>query len=68
VKWIGVDEIRQLVAALTREKLPTSAGVFVTLSRFNQHAVAEAQAAGLELIDNTDLFARVEKVRRGGAL
>jgi hypothetical protein len=64
VKWVGVDEIRQLVAALTREKLPTSAGIFVTLSRFNQHAVTEAGAAGLELIDNTDLFARVEKVRR----
>lgn len=64
VRWVGVDEIRQLVAALTREKLPTSAGVFVTLSRFNQHAVAEAQVSGLELIDNADLFDRVEKVRR----
>lgn len=64
VKWVGVDEIRQLVAALTREKLPANSGIFVTLSRFNQHAFAEAQAAGLELIDNTDLFARVEKVRR----
>lgn len=64
VQWVGVDEIRKFVGALTREKLPPGAGIFVTLSRFNQHATAEAMAAGLELIDNVDLLARVERVRR----
>jgi hypothetical protein len=63
-QWAGVDEIRRFVGTLTREKLPPSAGIFVTLSRFNQHAIAEASIAGLELIDNVDLLARVEKVRR----
>jgi hypothetical protein len=64
VQWVGVDEIRRFIGTLTREKLPPSAGIFVTLSRFNQHAATEASAAGLELIDNVDLLARVEKVRR----
>jgi hypothetical protein len=63
-QWVGVDEIRRFIGTLTREKLPPSAGIFVTLSRFNQHATAEAATAGLELIDNAELLARVEKVRR----
>jgi SAM-dependent methyltransferase len=64
VQWVGVDEVRKFVGALTREKLPPSAGIFVTLSRFNQHAINEANSAGLEMIDNVDLLARVEKVRQ----
>jgi HJR/Mrr/RecB family endonuclease len=64
VQWVAVDEVRKFVGTLTRENLPPSAGTFVTLSRFNQHAVAEAEAAGVELIDNVDLVARLEKVRR----
>lgn len=64
VKWVGVNEVRGFVGTLAREKLPTSAGVFVTMSRFNRHAVAEAEAAGLELVDNVDLHRRAEQVRR----
>jgi hypothetical protein len=64
VKWVGVDEVRGFIGTLTREKLDASAGIFVTLSRFNQHAIAEAHAVGLELVDNVDLLARAEKVRR----
>lgn len=64
VKWVGVDEVRAFVGTLAREKLDTSGGIFVTLSRFNQHAITEAHAVGLELVDNIDLLARAEKVRR----
>ena len=64
VQWVPVDEIRKFIGTLTREKLPPSAGVFVTLSRFNQYAVAEARTAGIELVDSVDLLARVDKVRR----
>ena len=64
VQWVGIDEIRKFVGTLTREKLPPSAGIFVTLSRFNAYATAEGEAAGLILIDNVELLARVEKVRR----
>lgn len=64
VQWVGVDEVRRFIGTLTRQKLPPGAGIFVTLSHFNQHAAAEAKAAGLELIDNVELLARIEKVRR----
>jgi hypothetical protein len=63
-QWVGVDEVRKFIGTLTREKLPPSAGIFVTLSRFNQHAIAEANSTGLEMIDNVILWARVEKVRK----
>jgi len=62
--WVDVDEIRRFLGTLAREKLLPSAGIFVTLSRFNRHATAEAKAAGLELVDNVDLITRVQKVRR----
>lgn len=61
---VGVDEIRRFVGTLTREGLPPSAGVFVTLSRFTGQAEEEAKKAGLDLVDNAELHARVEKVRR----
>jgi Restriction endonuclease len=64
VQWVGVDEVRKFIGALTREKVPPSAGIFVTLWRFNQHATAEAKTADLELIDNVELLERAEKVRR----
>ena len=63
VQWVGVDEIRKFVGTLTREGLPPSSGIFVTLSTFNRHAVAEAEASGLELVDGGDLGRRLEKVR-----
>jgi len=62
-RWVKVDQIRLFLGILAREKLAPSAGVFVTLSRFNQHAVQEAKTAGLELIDGADLYRRVERVR-----
>lgn len=62
--WVGVDEIRKFAGTLTAEKLPADAGIFVTLSRFNKHAVAEATRLGMELLDNADLHRRAEAVRR----
>jgi hypothetical protein len=64
VAWIGIDEIRKFGGTLAREKLPTSAGIFVTSSHFNSHAVAEARALGIELLDSADLHRRAEAVRR----
>lgn len=67
-KWsvaqIGIDEIRKFAGTLTREKLPVTAGTFVTSSRFNQHAVAEAKSLGLELVDGPDLHRKAEAVRK----
>ena len=65
VSWlVRVDEIRQFAGTLTREGLPGSAGIFVTLSDFTEQARAEAQKIGITLIDNVDLYPRIEKVRR----
>ena len=61
---VGVNEIRKLAGTLMREGLPGSAGMFVTLSDFNEQARAEAQTIGMTLIDNRDLYSRIEKVRR----
>jgi HJR/Mrr/RecB family endonuclease len=63
-RHVKVDEIRKFVGTLTREGLAAKDGVFVTLSRFNEHAVAEAKQTGLQLVDGVDLHARAEKVRR----
>lgn len=63
-KWVGVEEIRGFAGALLREGLPGTAGMFVTLSDFTEQARAEAKASGIEVIDNRDLFERVERVRR----
>ena len=46
------------------EKLPQDSGIFVTLSDFTKQAREEAQQAGIALVDNRDLYARIEKVRR----
>jgi hypothetical protein len=65
VSWlVSVDEIRQFAGTLMREGLPGSAGIFVTLSDFNEQARAEAQTIGMTLVDNRDLYSRIEKVRR----
>src|SRR5258708_32926801 len=61
---VGVDEIRGFAGTLMREGLNGSAGLYVTLSDFTEQARAEAQTIGLTLVDNRDLFARVEKTRR----
>ena len=61
---VGVDDVRAFAGTLLREGLPGSAGIFVTLSGFTDQARAEAKAAHLTLVDNHDLYGRVEQVRR----
>jgi HJR/Mrr/RecB family endonuclease len=61
---VGVDEIRKFAGTLMREGLSGSNGIFVTLSDFNPYARAEAEAIGITLVDNRDLYSRIEKVRR----
>jgi HJR/Mrr/RecB family endonuclease len=61
---VKVDEIQRLAGTLVRERLPASAGIFVTLSDFTPQARKEAHETGLALINGRDLYARVEKVRR----
>jgi hypothetical protein len=61
---VGVTDVRAFVGTLAREKLPTNAGVFVTLSSFTGQARDEALASDLSLIEGPDLVARIEKVRR----
>lgn len=63
-KWVGVGEVRGFIGTLAAEKLPTTAGIFVTLAGFTEQARDLAKQAELALMDNRDLFARVEKVRR----
>jgi HJR/Mrr/RecB family endonuclease len=61
---ISVDEIREFGGTLLREKLPGSAGIFVTLSDFTEPARTEAKQSGIALLDGRDLHSRIEKVRR----
>jgi hypothetical protein len=66
-KWVGVDDVRSFAGAVTREGLRPTAGTFVTLSDFTEQARKEAKSMGLTLLDNRDLYERVEKVRRPDA-
>jgi Restriction endonuclease len=61
---VGVDEIRAFAGTLMREGLRGSDGVYVTLSDFTEQASGEARRIGVSLINNRDLYDRVEKVRR----
>jgi restriction system protein len=61
---VGVDDIRAFAGTLVREGLPSSAGIFVTLSDFGEQARAEAKTIGLELEDGPELYTRAEKVRQ----
>ena len=61
---VGVDEIRRFLGTLMREKLPGKAGIFVTLSSFTEQARQEARDAEIILIDNRELYSRIEKVRQ----
>ena len=61
---VSVDEIRRFLGTLMREKLPGSAGIFVTLSDFTDQARREAHQSGIVLIDNVQLFSLIERVRR----
>jgi restriction system protein len=60
---VGVDEVRKLAGTLMREGLSGDDGVFVTLSRFTEPAIAEAAKIGIELVDNRELVRRIENVR-----
>lgn len=59
---VGINEIRAFAGTLRREN--ASSGVFVTFSRFNEHAQREADAARVELMDGRELYHRIERVRR----
>lgn len=61
---VGVNDLRAFAGTLLREGLPGSAGIFVTLSDFTEQARDEARTTGLILVDNRDLYSRVEKARR----
>lgn len=61
---VGVDDVRAFAGTLMREGLPGTSGIFVTLSDFSEQAQAEANQVGLVLVDNRDLYERVERVRR----
>jgi restriction system protein len=61
---VGISEIRELAGTLLREGLLGEAGIFVTLSDFTQPASTEAKKTGMSLIDRSELFRRIEKVRR----
>ena len=61
---VGVDEIRKLGGTLMREGVQGDAGIFVTLSDFGEQARSEAEALGIKLLNNRDLYAWVEKSRR----
>jgi HJR/Mrr/RecB family endonuclease len=61
---VGVKEVREFAGTLMREALPPSAGIFVTLSDFTEPARKEAQTIGITLVDNRDLYSRIDKVRR----
>jgi hypothetical protein len=60
----GVAEIREFAGTLSREHLPATAGVFVTLSTFHDQARDEAMKLGLALLEGRDLIGRMEKVRQ----
>jgi HJR/Mrr/RecB family endonuclease len=63
--WVvGVDEIRKFAGTLMRENLPASSGIYVTLSSFGKQAREEAEQIGIELVDSTQLLARIEKVKK----
>ena len=61
---VNVDQIRRFAGTLLREGLPGKAGIFVTLSEFNDAATAEADKAGIQWIDGRHLAERIDKVRR----
>jgi len=61
---VGVDAIRSFAGTLMGSGLTGSGGIFVTLSDFTGAARAEATRLGMTLLDNRDLYARIERVRR----
>lgn len=65
---LGVDEVRKLGGALLREERSGVDGILVTASGYYPAAVAEAKEIGIELIDGSDLIARLENAGAEGLL
>jgi HJR/Mrr/RecB family endonuclease len=61
---VGVNDIRGFVGTLTREGVPASQGIFVTLSQYSDAALAEGKATGLTLVDGVALGDRISAARR----
>lgn len=61
---VGVSDLREFGGTLMLERLPGSAGIFVTLSDFTGEARSEAQRSGISLVDSVELHRRVEGIRR----
>jgi hypothetical protein len=59
---VGVDEMRQLAAAMMRDGLPGFAGMLVTSSKFTAEALAEGRRIGIELVDGPDPVQRLGAV------
>jgi hypothetical protein len=64
---VGVDDVRAFAGTLMREGKKGGDGIFVTLSGFTPQAREEAKKLSLELVDGSDLAARIEKVRQSVA-
>lgn len=58
---VDVDEIRKFLGTLMRESLTADAGLFVTLSTLTEQARSEATAAGLQVIEGSELYALLER-------
>lgn len=61
---VGVDDVRAFAGTLLAEGYRGTDGIFVTLSEFTSAAVEEAKRTGLTLVDSSELYRRVERVRR----
>jgi hypothetical protein len=59
-----VEDVRAFAGTLAREGLQRGAGLFVTLSSFTEQARSEGSQLGLTLVDNVDLYAKVERARK----
>jgi hypothetical protein len=64
---VKVEDVRAFGGTLLEAGLPGAAGIFVTLSDFTSAARDHAKKTGLILVDNRDLYARVERVRTAEA-
>lgn len=61
---VGVDDIRGFAGTLMAERSGPVVGHFVTLSDFNDYAIAEAKRTGIVLVGGAELYRRAEKLRR----
>jgi hypothetical protein len=61
---VGVADVRAFAGALVADGPAGSGGIFVTLSDFTTAAQEAARRLNLTLLDNHDLYGRIESVRR----